>query len=80
MYRVRGLRLTQISEAQLAADKNFYLWLAVEKMHAFAVFTEKKLRPYGCSGKNFTAAGNCTSTNIEIHSKIIEIYIFEIKF
>ena len=35
----------------LAADKNFYLRLMVEKIHAFAVFNDKDLQLCGCSDK-----------------------------
>ena len=34
-------------------------------MGAFAVFAEKYLRPYGCSGTNFTAAVNFTNPKTE---------------
>ena len=40
---------------QPAAEKSFYLRLTVKKMHAFAVFIEQYLQPYGCSSTNFTA-------------------------
>ena len=75
MYRVCGLRLGPNFVLWLAADKNFYLWLTVEKMHAFAVFTDKYLRPYGFSDTIFTATVNCTNPKSEILSKIIEIQI-----
>ena len=44
MYRVYGLRLDPNFVVRLAADKNFYLQLTVEKMHAFAVFNDFNLR------------------------------------
>ena len=44
MYRVYGLRLGPNFVVRLAADKNFYLQLTVEKMHAFAVFNDFNLR------------------------------------
>ena len=62
-----------------AADKKFYLRLTINKMHAFAVLTEKYLRPYGWSGTNFTAAVSCTTPNTEIPSEIIETEIIKHK-
>ena len=47
MYRVFGLWLGPKFGMQPAAEKNLYLWLAVEKLRAFAVFTKKYLRPQG---------------------------------
>ena len=44
MYRVCGLRLGPNFEVLLTAEKNFYLRLTVEKIHAFAVFNEIYLR------------------------------------
>ena len=38
MSRVCGFWLYLNFEVRLAVDKNFYLGLTVEKMHAFAVF------------------------------------------
>ena len=75
MYRVCGLRLGPNFVLWLAADKNFYLWLTVEIMHAFAVFSDKYLRPYGCSDTIFAVTVNCTNPKSEILSKIIEIQI-----
>ena len=66
MCRICCLRLL------LAADNNFYLWLTVEKIHAFAVFNDKYLRPYRCSDRNFTATVNFTNPKTQIVSKIIE--------
>ena len=43
LYRVCGLRLSLNFGVRLMALKNFYLWLAAEKLHAFAVSTEKYL-------------------------------------
>ena len=40
MYRACGLWLSPNFGEQLTAEKNFYLRLTVEKMHALAVFTE----------------------------------------
>ena len=56
MYNVYGLRQGPNVGVRPKADKNFYLWLTVEKIHAFAFFTKKHLWPYGCSGSSFTAA------------------------
>ena len=42
-YRVCGLRLGPNFAMRLAADKNIYLWLTVEEMHAFADFNGKYL-------------------------------------
>ena len=47
-------------------------------MHAFAVFNDQYLRPYGCSDTNFTATVNCTNPRTEILSEMIGIYIIEI--
>ena len=63
---------------RLAADKDFYLRLTVEKMHAFEVFSDKYLRRYGCNNTNFTATVNCTNTKSLILSEIIEIQIIGI--
>ena len=76
MYRVCGLRLGPNIGV---AKKKFYLWLTPDEMHVFAVFTEKNLRSYGCSGTNFTTAVNCTNPNTEIQSEIIETEIIEAK-
>ena len=62
-----------------AAVKNFYFRLAIEKMGAFAVFTEKYLRPNGWSGSKFSTAVNCTNSKIEVQSKIIETQIIEVQ-
>ena len=43
-YSVCSLRSNLV--VQPAADKSFYSWLTGEKMHAFAVFNDKYLRPY----------------------------------
>ena len=61
------------------AEKKYYLWLPVGKMHAFAVFTEIYLRPNGCSDTNFTAAVKCTNLKTKIQSEIIQIEIIEIQ-
>ena len=75
MYRVCGFRLVLNIGVRPAADKKFYLRLTVDKMHAFAVLTEKYLRPYGGSDTNFAAAVNCTNPTNEIKSEIIEAQI-----
>ena len=41
MKRVSSLSLGANIGVRLTAENNFYLWLTVEKMLAFAVFTEK---------------------------------------
>ena len=66
MYRVCDLRLDPDFELWLTADKNFYLWSTVEKMHVLQFSWKKHLRPYGCSGTNFTATVNCVSPKTEI--------------
>lgn len=48
------------------AGKNFYLRLKVEKMHAFAVFAKKYLRPHGWCGSSFTTAANYRNPKTEI--------------
>ena len=74
MYRVYGLRLGLNFVAGLATDNNFYVWLTVEKMHAFAVFNDFILRLYGCSDTNYTATVNCTNPRTETLTGIIEIH------
>ena len=56
------------------AGMKFYLCLTVEKMDAFAAFTEKYLRPYGCTSTNFTTAVNSPYPKTEI-SQINEVEI-----
>ena len=80
MYRVYGLRLGPNFEVWPAGDKHFYLRLIFEKMIAFAFFTENNLWPYGCSGTNFTATGNCTNSKTEMQTKIIEMQMILIQF
>ena len=79
MCRVCSLRLDPNFGLRQTADNNFYLWLTVEKVHAFAVFTEKYLRSYGCSGTNFMAVINCTNPKTEIQIEIIETEITRIQ-
>ena len=55
---------------QPAAEKSFYLRLTVKKMHAFAVFIEQYLQPYGCSSTNFTAVVWNKSEIIEIQNNL----------
>ena len=47
IYKLCGLQLASNSQVRLTAGKNFYLPYTVEKMHVFAVFGDKYLRPYG---------------------------------
>ena len=75
MYRVFDLLLGPNFVVRLAAGKNFYLRLMVEKIHAFAVFNDKYLPPCCCSYTNFTATVNCTNSKTEMQSEIIEIQI-----
>ena len=51
------------------ADKNFYLQLTVEKMHPFAIFTNKYLRPCGYSGDNFTAMVTYTNSKTKLQGE-----------
>ena len=53
IYKIFSLQLCPNVVVQPAAGKNFYCRLTVEKIHMFAVFTDKLLQPYGCSGTNF---------------------------
>ena len=66
MYSVCVLWLWSNYGVWPAADKKCYLQLTVEKMHVFAVFTDKYLRPYGCNDSNFTAAVNCVNSKTVI--------------
>ena len=66
MYSVCVLWLWSNYGVWPAADKKCYLQLTVEKMHAFAVFTDKYLRPYGCNDSNFTATVNCVNSKTVI--------------
>ena len=58
MYRVCDLRLEPNLGVWPTAGKKFYLLLTIEKMHLFAAFNKKYLRPYCCSAIGFTAAVN----------------------
>ena len=78
MYRVSGLRLGLNFVVRLAADKNFHLWLTVEKMHAFAVFNDKYLRPCDRSDTNLTTTVDYTNPKTEVLAEIIEIQIIGI--
>ena len=51
IYKIFSLQLCP--NIVVAAGKIFYCRLTVEKIHMFAVFTDKLLQPYGCSGTNF---------------------------
>ena len=75
MYRFCGLRLGPNLGMRPAADKKFYLRLTVQKMHTFVLFTEKYLRPCGCSGTNVTAAVNCANQSEITDIEIIEIIV-----
>ena len=72
MYRVCSLQLGLNFVVRLVAEKNFYLRLMFEKTHAFAVFNDKSIQPYGCSDTSFTATVNCTNLKTEILCEIIE--------
>ena len=48
-------------------------------MYAFAVFAEKYLWSFGCSGTNFTATVNFTNPKSEIQIEIIETQIIGIQ-
>ena len=50
-----------------------------EKMHAFAIFNSKYLRPQGCSDTNFTATVKHTIPKTEIKSEIIEVQVIGIQ-
>ena len=73
IYWICGVWLGPNFVVQLTADKDFYCWLTVEKMHAFAVFNNKYLRSYDCNDTNFRAAVNYTNPKTQIVSDIIEI-------
>ena len=75
MHRVCGLRLGPNYVVRLAADKNFYLRLTIEKVHAFGFFNNIYLWLYGYSDTNFMVSVKCTNLKIEIQSEIIEIQI-----
>ena len=79
MYRVYGLRLDSHFVVQLAAGKNFYLRLTVEKILTFAVFNIKYLRPYCCSDTYFTATVNYENPKTEILSEITGTQIIGIQ-
>ena len=66
-------------EVRLTAEKNFYLRLRVERMHAFSVFTEKYLRSHGCSGINFSEMVVCANPKTEIQIEIIETEVIGIQ-
>ena len=72
MHRVFRLQLGPNFGVRLTADKNLCWRLAVEKTHVFAVFMEKYLRSYGCSGTNFAVTANCTNPKTEIQIEIIK--------
>ena len=80
MYSVYGLRLDPNFGVRLQTDQNFYLRLTVEKMNAFAAFTEKYLQSYGCSGTNFTIAVNCRNLKLKRKLKLSKHKSFEYKY
>ena len=79
MYRIYGLRLGPNFVLQLVAGKNFYLWLMVEKMHAFAVLYDKYLRPYHRSDTNFMTTVKCTNPKTEIKVKSLKYISWKYK-
>ena len=79
MYRGCSLRLGTDIGVRPAADKKFRLRLTVNKMHTFAVFTKRYLRPYGNSGTNFMAAVKWANPNTETKNKIIDTEIIEMQ-
>ena len=79
MHRVFGLRPGSNFRVRLPADKKFYLWLTVEKMHALTVFMKNYLRSYGCSDTNFMATVKCTNQEIETQIETIETLIIGIQ-
>ena len=52
VYRPSSFWLGPNYVVWLAAEKNFYLWLTVEKMHAFALFNNRYVQLSGCSNIN----------------------------
>ena len=70
--RVCGLRLGPNFVVRRAADKNFYSWITDEKIHAFAVFSDKYLRPCGFSDTVFTATVNCSNPKSQILNKLLK--------
>ena len=77
MYRIYGLQLGPNFGVRPVAYQKFYLQLKVDQMYAFAVFIEKNLRPYGCSGTSYTAAISSTNPYTETQREIIEIEIIK---
>ena len=68
------------SKSWRAINGGYELFFTVNgwKMHGFAFFIQKYLRPYECRGTNFTAAVNCAKPKTERQSDIIETEIIEI--
>lgn len=66
------LRLVPNFGVPLTAGRKFHLQLTIKKMHMFAIFIEKRLRPYGCCETNFTATVNCSNPKTETQLEIIE--------
>ena len=53
-----------------------HLWLTIERMHAFAVFTGKYIRPYRCTSTNFTTTVNYANPKTAMQNEIIGKNIF----
>ena len=70
---IYGLRMGPNFVARVAADKNFYMRLVVEKMHTVKAFNDFKLRPYGCSSTNFTATVNYSNRKTDTLTELIKI-------
>lgn len=79
MHRVYSSWLGPNFGVQPAAKNDFYLRLSIEKMRVFSVFTDKYLRPCGCSSPNFTAMVYYKNPKIEIKSETFKIQITEIQ-
>ena len=67
-FRVWGLRLDSNLGVRPATGKKFYLYLMVDRMHAFAAFSE-----------NFMAAVNFANPKREIQSQYNETEIIGIQ-
>ena len=61
-----------IFEVWQMSEKNLYVRLTIEKMHAFVVFTKKYLLPCVCGGTNFTAVLDFENLKTEIQCEIID--------
>ena len=77
---IRGFNFFSINFIIIfAADKNFYLRLTVEKVHAFLILNDKYLRLHGCSDTNFRATVKCTNPETEIKVKSLKYKSLEYK-